>query len=143
MTLRKAAEEFDISKSSLQRYKAKQKSIALTSSATLLAPNYQHAQIFSTAQEKELVQFIIEIAEMLHGYTYKSNKQLRIFAYEMAVANNIKVPQNWKENKIASIDWQKGFMARNGEGLTLRAPEPTSLARTTAFNKFGGAVALR
>ena len=54
----------------------------------------------------------------------------------MAVANNIKVPQNWKENKMASIDWQKGFMARNGEGLTLRAPEPTSLARTTAFNKF-------
>ena len=133
MTLRKAAEEFDISKSSLQRYKAKQKSIALTSSATLLAPNYQHAQISSTAQEEVLVQFIIEMAEMFHGYTYK---QFRIFAYEMAVANNIKVPQNWKENKMASIDWQKGFMARNGEGLALRAPEPTSLARTTAFDKF-------
>ena len=73
------------------------------------------------------------MAEIFHGYTYK---QLRIFAYKMAVANNIKVPQNWKENKMASIDWQKGFMARNGEGLALRAPEPTSLARTTAFNKF-------
>ena len=69
MTLRKAAEEFDISKSSLQRYQARQKSIVLTYSATLLAPNYQHAQIFSTAQDKELVQFIIEMAEMFHGYT--------------------------------------------------------------------------
>ena len=79
------------------------------------------------------MQFIIEMAEMFHGYTYK---QLRIFAYKMAVANDIKVPQNWKGNKMASIDWQKGFMARNGEGMALRASEPTSLARTTAFNKF-------
>ena len=128
MALRKAAEELDISKSSTQRYQAKQKSIALTSSATLLAPNYQHAEIFPTAQEKELVQFVIEMAEMFHGYTYK---KLRIFAYEMAVANNFKVPQNGKENKMASIDWH-----RNREGLFLRAPEPTSLARRTAFTNF-------
>ena len=127
MSLRKAAEEFDISKSSPQRYQAKQKSIALTSSAKLLAPNYQHAQIFPTAQERELVQYIIEMAEMFHGYTYK---QLRIFAYEMAVVNNIKIPQYGEENKMASIDWQKGFIAWHGEGLALRAPEPTSLART-------------
>ena len=62
---------------------------------------------------------------MFHGYTYN---QLRIFACEITVANNIEVPQNWKENKMASIDWQKGFMALHGEGLDLRAPEPTSLA---------------
>ena len=59
------------------------------------------------------MQFIIEMSEMFHGSTYK---QLRVFAYEMAAAN-IRIPQNWQENKMASIDWQKGFMARNGEGL--------------------------
>ena len=67
---------------------------------------YMYMYIYIYAQKKELIQFIIEMAEMFHGYTYK---QLRIFTYEMTVANNIKVPQNWKENKMASIDWQKRY----------------------------------
>ncbi|GFO18680.1 tigger transposable element-derived protein 6-like protein [Plakobranchus ocellatus] len=136
LTLHKAADEFGISKNALQRYQAKQakqKNDASALSETPLAPNYQHAKIFSAAQEQELMQFIAEVSDMFHGYTYK---QLRVFAYEMAVSNKIKIPRYWQENKMASSDWQKGFMARNGERLALRTAEPTSLARTTAFNRF-------
>ncbi|RUS81635.1 hypothetical protein EGW08_010598 [Elysia chlorotica] len=133
MAFRKAAEEFGISKSAPQRYQVKQAKQKDTTSTTPLAPNYQHTQIFTVAQEKDLIRFIVEMSDLYHGYTYK---QLRVFAYEMAVSNNIKIPQYWKDNKMASIDWHKGFVARNGEGLALRAPEPTSLARATAFNRF-------
>ncbi|GFN86583.1 tigger transposable element-derived protein 6-like protein [Plakobranchus ocellatus] len=127
LTLRKAADEFRISKSALQRYQAKhakQKDDASAPLETPLAPNYQHAQISSAAQEQELLQFIAEVSDMFHGYTYK---QLRVFAYDLAVSNKIKIP---------SSDWQKGFMARNGERLALRAAEPTPLIRTTALSRF-------
>ena len=38
------------------------------------------------------------------------------------------------KNKIAGIDWLQNFMKRQPE-LSLRTPEATSFARSTAFNK--------
>lgn len=35
---------------------------------------------------------------------------------------------------MATYDWLRGFMLRN-DYLSLRTPEPTSLSRTTAFNR--------
>ncbi|XP_065642579.1 uncharacterized protein LOC136074203 [Hydra vulgaris] len=43
-------------------------------------------------------------------------------------------PSSWIKNKIAGIDWLQGFMKRQPE-LSLRTPEATSFARSTAFNK--------
>ncbi|GFO05920.1 hypothetical protein PoB_003242500 [Plakobranchus ocellatus] len=56
LTLLKAADDFGISKSALQRYQAKQakqKNDASALSKIPLAPHYQHAQIFSAIQEQE------------------------------------------------------------------------------------------
>ncbi|RUS91508.1 hypothetical protein EGW08_000729 [Elysia chlorotica] len=62
------------------------------------------------------------MSDMYYGYTYK---QLRVFAYEMAVSNNIAIPQYWKDNKMVRINWQKGFVARNGEGLSSTSTRAT------------------
>lgn len=51
-----------------------------------------------------------------------------------AVEKNMKVPQVWSTKQIVTYDWLRGFMSRN-DYLSLRTPEPTSLGRSTAFNK--------
>lgn len=44
------------------------------------------------------------------------------------------IPNSWKVNKIAGIDWLKSFMKRHPQ-LMLIKPENTSLPISTAFNK--------
>ena len=47
---------------------------------------------------------------MFYGLTVAD---CRKFAYELAKANNLKIPENWEEQKKASIDWYKGFRHRH------------------------------
>ncbi|XP_039300200.1 uncharacterized protein LOC120355656 [Nilaparvata lugens] len=68
---------------------------------------------------------------MFYGLTPKSTRKL---AYEYAKINNLQYPKTWDERKEAGQDWFSGFLRRN-PNLSLRTPEPTSLARMTAFNK--------
>ncbi|XP_065685203.1 uncharacterized protein LOC136097099 [Hydra vulgaris] len=63
-----------------------------------------------------------------------STKSTRLLAYEFAVKNNKICPSSWIKNKIAGIGWLQAFMKRQLE-LSLRAPEATSFARSTAFNR--------
>lgn len=61
--------------------------------------------------------------------------ECRKLAYEMAVyCNNVNIPKNWEDKKMAGIDWLYGFRKRHTE-LTLRKPEPCSLTRATSFNR--------
>ena len=53
-------------------------------------------------------------------------------AYQFAVANHITVPSSWEIQGKAGKDWLRLFMQRNE--LAIRKPEPTSIARATAFN---------
>ena len=59
-------------------------------------------------------------------------KSTRLLAYEFALKNNKICP--YHGSKIAGIDWLLNFMKRQPE-LSLRTPEATSFARSTAFNK--------
>ena len=52
----------------------------------------------------------------------------------MLKIKNIKIPQNWIRDEAAGKDWLKGFRKRKAD-ITLRQPEPTSLARAAAFNR--------
>ncbi|KAK9716929.1 hypothetical protein QE152_g24451 [Popillia japonica] len=61
--------------------------------------------------------------------------ECRRLAYEMAMRNNISVPENWKTKQMAGEKWMRLFMKRHYT-LSLRTPEGCSLARATAFNKF-------
>lgn len=63
-----------------------------------------------------------------------SKLKTREIAFQFANANGKKIPDNWKEEKLASIDWLRGFLKRNPE-LSVRKPEAISLSRATSFNK--------
>lgn len=69
---------------------------------------------------------------MYYGLTAK---QVRALAFDFAVKLNLKYPKKWEKSSMAGLDWMRGFMKRRKE-LSIRKPQPTSLARATAFNKF-------
>lgn len=53
----------------------------------------------------EIVAYCIDMARM--GFGLSVNK-LSELAYETAIMDNLPIPQNWEDNKIAGIDWFKG-----------------------------------
>ena len=63
-----------------------------------------------------------------------NQEQARMLAYEFAKSKNKDMPQSWRENKSAGVDWMKGFR-RRVKDLTLRKAESTSLARAMSFNR--------
>ncbi|XP_031347130.1 uncharacterized protein LOC116173619 [Photinus pyralis] len=83
---------------------------------------------FTDVQESELVEYVKLMEGRLFGLT---TKDLRRLAFQLAEQNNIQ--HNFK-NIIAGLDWLKGFLKRH-QDLSLRSPEPTSVARAMGFNK--------
>ena len=63
-----------------------------------------------------------------------STQTCRALAYQLAVKNNLLIPESWEKTKLAGKDWLKGFKKRN-PSLTIRKPEACSLSRATSFNK--------
>ncbi|KAI4471643.1 hypothetical protein MML48_1g10009 [Holotrichia oblita] len=61
-----------------------------------------------------------------YGLTYKN---IRVLAYDYAKLLKLKAPVQWKTNKVAGIEWLKGFMKRRNHEIRLRKPEDTSLAQ--------------
>lgn len=58
----------------------------------------------------------------------------REITYQFASANEKKIPDHWKELKLASIDWLRGFLDRN-PGLLVIKLEALTLSRATSFNR--------
>lgn len=63
-----------------------------------------------------------------------SCREVRKLAFQYGTALKISLPQNWHDTKLAGVDWLKGFLKRH-TALSLRKPEPTSIARASSFNK--------
>ena len=96
-----------------------------------LHPNYKHSLVFTPEQEKSIADYLVACSQMFHGLTPQKTRQL---AFEMAVVNKMKMPQQWLENRVAGEDWMTSFLKRHPT-LSIRSPEATSLARATAFNR--------
>lgn len=80
--------------------------------------------------EKELVEHILQLESCMFGLT---SKDLRRLAFEIAEKNEI--PHHFNSDiGMAGKKWYYQFMKRN-PNLSLRSPEPTSIARATGFCK--------
>ena len=133
-SIRQTALEFNINYKTLGRYCKKITDAELEDSVVVpfLPVGYtRNRQVLSDEMEDELCKYLLETADIYFGL---NAKEVRSLAYQLAVANNLSVPKNWEENKTAGPDWFTNFLKRHQE-LSLRTPEPTSLARATGFNK--------
>lgn len=126
-TIRKAAKECKLPYPTLRRYVRKYEKDENTN----LVPNYEVNSIFTSSQEKELKEYIIDCSNKFYGLTAKDTRRL---AYQMAIMNDIKVPPSWEERKMAGKEWLRSFRKRHPD-ISLKKPEPCSLARASAFNK--------
>ena len=88
-------------------------------------------QVFTVDMEEQLVDYVKKAAQIYHGLTPKNIREL---AFKLAQSNNLKMPPTWVNQQIAGVDWFAGFMKRHPT-LSVREPEPTSLARMTNFNR--------
>ena len=93
--------------------------------------NTESKQIFSEAQESEIESYIKKAADIYFGL---SPKDVRVSAFQSAEKFNMKMPSTWDEKECAGSDWLNGFLKRH-PSLSIRVPEPTSLARVTRFNR--------
>ncbi|XP_039282445.1 uncharacterized protein LOC120350969 [Nilaparvata lugens] len=91
----------------------------------------KHLNVFEPNQEKLLVEYLLKASDIYFGL---SPKEVRRFAYTYAVACGRKIPQSWTDNGMAGPDWLTLFLKRN-RTLSIRAPQATSLARATSFNR--------
>ncbi|XP_065654645.1 tigger transposable element-derived protein 4-like [Hydra vulgaris] len=121
------ARQFNIDRMTLKRYCRKKR----LNPNEAFKPNYNNRQVFTAEDEKSLSSYLLIASKMNYGLSTRST---RLLAYEFALKNNKIYPSSWIKNKIAGIDWLQGFMKRQPE-LSLRTPEATSFARSTAFNK--------
>ncbi|XP_046388449.1 uncharacterized protein LOC124157622 [Ischnura elegans] len=86
--------------------------------------------VFTEAQEKEIVEYVLFMEARLFGLTITD---LRRLAFDLAERNSINHTFNMVE-KMAGKDWFYNFVKRHPK-ITLRSPEYTSLARAKGFNK--------
>lgn len=130
MSLRRAAEKYNINYVSLLRYKRKREANKDESNESTSMGYNAHNRVFTDSQEKSLTTYLILCTDVRLGL---SPKEARKFSYEWAVKNNLKRPSTWDSNGIAGEDWFRGFLGRNPE-LSIRTAEETSVSWEKSFN---------
>ncbi|XP_072395126.1 uncharacterized protein [Diabrotica undecimpunctata] len=132
ISLRTAADECNVNFVTLFRYVKKKKAANDEGSNVKIrfTPTYNSRLIFTAEQEKLLSEYLLIYPKMCYG---KSTRDTRELAYEMAMINNINVPQSWHAKSAAGLDWLRGFLKRNTT-LSKRQPEKCSISRCTSFN---------
>lgn len=127
MGYRKAASEYGVPQTTLERYVKKMKEGGEVTIGVPLGPKQP---IFTTKEEDEMVAYLKHMEERLFGLT---TLDLRRLAYQLAVRNS-KAHNFNTDKQMAGVDWLKGFLRRHPD-LSIRKPEATSAARAMGFNK--------
>lgn len=90
--IRQVAKEFTIPYPTLRRYVVLQKNRPNNNSITRFTPHYDNHKVFTTDQEKELVNYLLTCSKMCFALDTKTCRRL---AYELASKNNLSFPDNW------------------------------------------------
>lgn len=72
--------------------------------ASKYASKYTAFQVFNSAQEAQLEQYVLKCSKINYGMT---NIQIRKMAFEYAVKLDCKYPRSWDRSNIAGIDGMK------------------------------------
>ena len=123
LSIRKASATYELPKTTVMRYL---QSCEMPENAKPLG----RRPILSLAQENELVVHIKDMEQALFGLT---TDDARTLVYQYCEMNSIVHPFD-QETKQAGWDWLYGVLKRHRE-ISLRSPEPTSLARAVGFNR--------
>lgn len=129
LSIRKAAEEFHVSKSLIGRYVKQNKE--KENVEVVYQPQNAVKRVFSDEEEEQLVKYCLKASKFHYGICKDDFLKL---AFEYAVILKKTYPSAWDINKKAGKTFYEYFMKRH-QSLSLRKPEATSLARATAFNK--------
>ena len=127
-SIRSVAKEAGICHVTLNRYIKKHRNDIPSSTPSY---NTESKEVFSEAQESELELNIKKAADIYFGL---SPKDVRVCAFQCAKKFNIKMPSTREEKECTGSDWLNGFLKRR-PSLSIRVPEPTSLAKATSFNR--------
>ena len=125
MGLNAVARTYGINKSTIKRHLNKTNAYANDD-----VRYFGHPSVFSAEMEDLLEKHILKLDSLLFGI---SPIELRRMAYDLAVRNGVPHKFNNME-KLAGKKWYYSFLKRH-PCLSLRAPEPTSLARAQGFNR--------
>lgn len=102
ISIRKAADKWNVAITTLSRYVKKQHSRTPNETATVrMVPNYAVKRIYMAGQGKELTEYIIMCSKMFYGLPLEDCKKL---GYEMGTINNIKIPNAWTQYQRHSTD---------------------------------------
>jgi DDE superfamily endonuclease/helix-turn-helix, Psq domain len=126
LSLRVSAKKFGVCHVTLSRYiqrKSKNEPIKVGYNPVL--------KIFTATQENKLCRYLISSSKVCFGL---SVNDLRELAHECALKYNLRMPEQWTKDKMATKTWVRAFMKRHPE-IAIRRPQPTSLSRATSFNR--------
>lgn len=125
-----ASKHFGLPRTTLRRHL--KHCLEIGNDVSKLHENLAVNQVFDRTEEHSLVDYIKDAAHLQFGLTLKD---VKILAYQFAKANGKKYPKSWDTNKMAGDYWLRLFRKQYQNELSLRKPEATSLARSSAFNK--------
>ncbi|KAI4456179.1 hypothetical protein MML48_8g00008219 [Holotrichia oblita] len=129
-SIRQAALEFKVSKSTLARHLKIHK--ASENEEFQYNARCDINRVFSPEEEEKLANYLKQASQIHYGLT---RKQFRILALDFAQVNKKKIPESWITNGLAGKNWYYEFMNRHKDALSLRKPQATSLSRSTSFNR--------
>ena len=87
-------------------------------------------RIFPPEMKEELTKHIVFMADMYFGLLPEKCKEL---AFESAMRNKLPIPQSWKDNRKAGIQWWINFKQRHNLStlpIPKAAPRKRSLTRS-------------
>lgn len=132
LSIRKAAEEFDVHCKALERFCKKVTHAELAAGQSQVEFGYKKTRIiFTDEEESRLEEYLKKASDIYFGLT---PKEVRRLAYDYGKALGKVIPHTWNDNLMAGPDWFSGFLKRHPR-LSIRTPQATSLSRATSFNK--------